>query len=193
MFTVKKKTITQHHNFLYATYRKRRNQTTWLFFLLTIYRNNKLHVFTAKEKFFNFVKNEKCMQVATRPIYGPIVILSPALKHWGPPRRYGLCSHGAHLWSTSVFVPCCEVSPPPPSRDGGGYVATRPTCGPLLIFSPARKRVIEPPTNDLEGVIELPCPPHPPPPNTQVEGALSGIKVSVPATPPPPPACRRQV
>ena len=45
-------------------------------------------------------------------------------------------------------------------------------------------RVIEPPRDDLEGVIELPCPLESPP-STQVDGALSGIKESVHATPTP--------
>ena len=38
--------------------------------------------------------------VATLPTSGPPVILSPALKRWGSPRRQGLCSHLAHLWAT---------------------------------------------------------------------------------------------
>ena len=29
------------------------------------------------------------------------LILPPALKRCGPPRRQGLCSHLAHLWATS--------------------------------------------------------------------------------------------
>ena len=37
----------------------------------------------------------------------------------------------------------------------------------------------------MEGVTELPCPPEPPPPNTQVEGALSAIEESSHATPTP--------
>ena len=65
------------------------------------------------------------------------------------------------------------------------HVATGPTCGPLRILSHGVKLVIEPPGDDLEGVLELPCPPDPLPPNTQVEGALSGIKESVSATPTP--------
>ena len=43
--------------------------------------------------------------VATRPTCGPLLILFPALKRWGPPRRQGLCSNLAHLWATSDFVP----------------------------------------------------------------------------------------
>ena len=39
--------------------------------------------------------------VATLPTCGPLLILSPALKGWGPPRRQELCSHLAHLWATS--------------------------------------------------------------------------------------------
>ena len=34
---------------------------------------------------------------------GPLLILSPALKRRGSPKRQGLCSHLAHLWATSDF------------------------------------------------------------------------------------------
>ena len=45
-------------------------------------------------------------------------------------------------------------------------------------------RVVEVPGDDVEGVIELPCPPEPPPPpGTEVEGTLSAIEESVHATP----------
>ena len=47
--------------------------------------------------------------VATGPICRPHLTLSPALKHWGPPRRRGLCSHWAHLWATSDFVSRSEA------------------------------------------------------------------------------------
>ena len=43
--------------------------------------------------------------VATLPTCGPPLILPPALKRWGPPRRQGLCSHLAHLWATSDSAP----------------------------------------------------------------------------------------
>ena len=104
--------------------------------------------------------------VATLPTCGPLLILPPALKRWGPPIRQGLCSHLTHLWSTSDFAPRCEavgtprrqglcshiahlwatsdsaprfeaVGTPPGGR---GYVATLPTCGPLLILPRALKR-----------------------------------------------------
>ena len=39
--------------------------------------------------------------VATLPTCGPPLILPPALKRWGSPRRHGLCTHLAHLWATS--------------------------------------------------------------------------------------------
>ena len=42
--------------------------------------------------------------VTTGSICGPVLILSPALKVWGPPRRQGLCYHRAHLWATSDSV-----------------------------------------------------------------------------------------
>ena len=47
--------------------------------------------------------------LATLPTYGPLLILPPALKWWGPPRRQGLCSHLARLWATSDSVPSSEV------------------------------------------------------------------------------------
>ena len=48
------------------------------------------------------------MHVANAPTCGPLLILSPALIRWGPPK-----------WQ--------------------GYVATWPTCGPPLILHPAVK------------------------------------------------------
>ena len=47
--------------------------------------------------------------VATLPTCGPLLILPPALKRWGPPRRQGLCSHPAHLWATSDSFSRFEV------------------------------------------------------------------------------------
>ena len=46
-------------------------------------------------------------------------------------------------------------------------------------------QVIQPPGDDLEGVTQLPCPPVPPPPGTQVQGTLSYTHESVKATPTP--------
>ena len=43
--------------------------------------------------------------VATLPTCGPLVILPPAVKRCGHPRREGLCSHLAHLFATSDFPP----------------------------------------------------------------------------------------
>ena len=63
---------------------------------------------------------------------------APALKRWGTPGRQGLCSHLAHLWATSDSVPWLYSGGEPPG--GRGYVATLPTCGPLLILPPALKR-----------------------------------------------------
>ena len=34
----------------------------------------------------------------------PLLILSPALKCWGPCRRQGLCSQSIHLWATAESV-----------------------------------------------------------------------------------------
>ena len=76
--------------------------------------------------------------VATLPTCGPLVILPPALKRWGRPRRQGLYSHLAHLWATSDSAPRSEAVGTP--LGGRGYVATLPTCGPLVILPPALKR-----------------------------------------------------
>ena len=76
--------------------------------------------------------------VATLPTSGLLLIFSPALKRRGSPRRQGLCSHLAHLWATSDFAPRSEAEGNP--LGGKGYVATLPTCGPLLILPPALRR-----------------------------------------------------
>ena len=47
--------------------------------------------------------------MATLPTSGPLLILSPALKRRGSPRRQGLCSHLAHKSATSDFVPRSKV------------------------------------------------------------------------------------
>ena len=47
--------------------------------------------------------------VATSPTSGPLLILTPALKRRGSPRRQGLCSHLTHKWATSDFVPRSEA------------------------------------------------------------------------------------
>ena len=51
--------------------------------------------------------------MATLPTCGPLLILSPALKRWGPRRRQGLCSHLAHLLSTSDSAPALKRWGPP--------------------------------------------------------------------------------
>ena len=69
--------------------------------------------------------------VATLPTCGPPLISSPALKRWESPRRQGLCSHLAHLWPISDSAPSPEAGGTP--QGSRGYVATLPSCGPLLI------------------------------------------------------------
>ena len=46
---------------------------------------------------------------ATTRTRGPLLLSSPALMHWGLPRRLGLCRHHAPLWATSGLVVCFEV------------------------------------------------------------------------------------
>ena len=43
------------------------------------------------------------------PTSGPLLILYPALKRRGPPKRQGLRSHLAHKWATSDFAPRSEA------------------------------------------------------------------------------------
>ena len=47
--------------------------------------------------------------MAALPTCGSPLILPPALKRWGPPRRQGLCSHLAHLWAISDSAPGSEA------------------------------------------------------------------------------------
>ena len=47
--------------------------------------------------------------VPTLPTCGPLLILPPALKRRGSPRRQGLCSHLAHKWATSDSAPGFEA------------------------------------------------------------------------------------
>ena len=65
-----------------------------------------------------------------------MLILSPALRRWKPPRRHGSCSQSAHLWATANFVSRSEELGTP---DSTGYVANVRTCRLLLILSPALK------------------------------------------------------
>ena len=80
----------------------------------------------------------RCPQVATLPTSGPLLILPPALKRRGPPRRQGLSSHLAHKWATSDSSPRSEAEGTPEAA--GVEAATLPTSGPLLILPPALKR-----------------------------------------------------
>ena len=47
--------------------------------------------------------------MATLRTSGPLLILPPALKRRGSPRRQGLCSHLAHKWATSDSAPRSEA------------------------------------------------------------------------------------
>ena len=76
--------------------------------------------------------------VAVLPTCGPILILPSPLKLSRPPRRQGLCSHGAHLWATSDLFP--RYAAVGTSLGGKGYVGTLPSFGPPPILLPAVKR-----------------------------------------------------
>ena len=47
--------------------------------------------------------------MTTLPTCGPLLILPPALKRWGSPRRQVLCSHLAYLWATCDSAPRSEA------------------------------------------------------------------------------------
>ena len=47
--------------------------------------------------------------MAALPMYGPLLILPPAVKRWGSPRWQGLRSHLAHVWATFDFTPHFEA------------------------------------------------------------------------------------
>ena len=51
--------------------------------------------------------------MATLPTCGPLPIVPPDLKRWGPPRRQRLCSHLAHLCATSDCGPALKRWGPP--------------------------------------------------------------------------------
>ena len=70
---------------------------------------------------------------ATRSTIGPLLILSPVMKHGELPTRKGLCCHQAHLCASSDFVLHYEALGNP--LKARFSVATKPTCGPLLILS----------------------------------------------------------
>ena len=93
---------TQHHNFFFTrVYRQKKIAHDVTIFLYTRlpqkkkphnvknfftlgYRKKKIRGFTTKKKIHNFIENKKCMRVTNLPICGPLLILSPALRHWGP-------------------------------------------------------------------------------------------------------------
>ena len=43
--------------------------------------------------------------VANPPPCGPLLILSPTLRHWGSPQMVGGRSQSTHLWAIVEFVP----------------------------------------------------------------------------------------
>ena len=90
--------------------------------------------------------------MANLPTCGPLLILSPGMKRWGPP-PYGL-GHVAHpptcgplLILSPGIAPGMKLWEAPGSR---GHVANAPTCGPFLILSPAVKHW-EPPIRQGSG------------------------------------------
>ena len=105
--------ITRRDNFfLCTTYRKEQLHNMTIFLYTHLPQKNIFTIFTTEKIFSNFTRIKECMHVATGPTYGPLLILSPALKGFGPPpppRRQGLCHQWAHLWPTSDFVPRSEA------------------------------------------------------------------------------------
>ena len=70
--------------------------------------------------------------IATRPIFGPDLVLSQALKLAEPRTQQGMCM--CH------FRNCTPLRSTEELLDGRSYVAAKPTCGPLVILSTALKR-----------------------------------------------------
>ena len=89
--------------FWYSRFPKRKKLHTLTIFLYLHLLQKKLSDFTAKKKkLHDFIEQKSYMHVAN-------LILSTALKRWGPPRRQGSCSHQAHLWATADFFPRSEA------------------------------------------------------------------------------------
>ena len=120
-------------------YRKKKLARLDDFFCTCIYLiKKKLHNFTVKEKkLHNLTKNKNNMHVANLPTLGPLLILSPALKRWGPPRWQGLCSHHAHLWATSDLSPALKDWGPP-KRQVCSHT-DRATAQPSMATPPQRR------------------------------------------------------
>ena len=57
--------------------------------------------------------------VATLPTCGPLLILPPAVKRRGSPRRLGLCSHLAHTGHKIASSPAKEACSPQEYRQEG--------------------------------------------------------------------------
>ena len=72
------------------------------------------------------------------PIFQPLLILSPPLQHWRPPKRRQIFPQFAHLCAICAFaLPLWSVGDP---LDGGGDVPNQPIWGPLLMVSRTIKR-----------------------------------------------------
>ena len=46
---------------------------------------------------------------STTPTCGPLLMLSPVVKRWGPQKKARLCSHHTHLWRHIDLVPRYEA------------------------------------------------------------------------------------
>ena len=74
-----------------------------------------MNVFSVKLVIFLFAVRSckffcsKRSHLSTLPTCGPVLILPPAVKRWGPPGRQVLFIHLAHLWATSYYAPRCEA------------------------------------------------------------------------------------
>ena len=73
------------------------------------------------------------------PTCGPFLILSRGVKLCGPPSSRGYASTWPNYEALLILSPAMKRWGLP-RRQGLRYVATRPTCLPLLISFPALKR-----------------------------------------------------
>ena len=122
-----------------------------------------------------------------------MLILPPALKRWGPPRQLGLCmgyvwGYELHFFDTPFLSGTQELRfylralglgipkgwlslwflEPIAHKPSGGshefFFGCLPHPNASIVNADRTVRVIQSPGDDLEGVIEVLCPPVPPPP-----------------------------
>ena len=123
-----------------------------MFLYMRLPQRKKLHDFTAKKKMNSFTQNKKCMHVANLPTYGPLLVLSPALKRWGPPDGSGYVATGPTSGPFLILSPALKRWGP----------LTRPCQVRPLLTLPLLKGILEVPSQakqslwgwEIDGVTE---------------------------------------